>query len=284
MLHDYYNLTKPGIIYGNAITLLAGFFLASHGHINFWLLISALLGLSLVIASGCVFNNIMDRGLDAKMDRTKQRAIVTGKIPISRAVIFGTVLLILGVVVLWRWTNVLTLDVALIGWVVYVALYTLLKPKTVHATVIGSIAGATPPVVGYTAITNRFDLGALLLFLILVLWQMPHFYAIAIRRQNEYAAAGVPVLPIKSGVKFTKITMLIYIFAFTLAAVHLVRYHYAGYTYLVAALLLGLIWLILGLKGFGANDDAAWAKKMFLFSLVVLTVLSIALMFNAVLP
>jgi protoheme IX farnesyltransferase len=283
MIKNFYRLTKPGIIYGNAITATAGFFLASKGHISWFLFAAMLIGLSLVIASGCVFNNIFDADIDAKMDRTKNRAIASGKISKRAAKIYGTILLILGGVAL-SFTNNLTIVVALIGWIVYVLLYTPLKRKTVHDTLIGSIAGATPPVVGYTAITNKFDTGALLLLLILIFWQMPHFYAIAIRRLDEYKAASIPVLPLKNGIKAAKIQILVYIIAFVIAAVSLFYFGYTGYIYLTLAIILGLSWLWLAAKGFKAVDDKAWAKQTFLFSLVVLTTLSITMAFGKFLP
>lgn len=275
MIKEYYYLTKPGIIYGNAITAFAGFFLASKGDIDFKLLLAMLVGLSFIIASGCVFNNIADVGIDANMDRTKNRAMVKGSISKLSAIIFGTILLALGVVYLSLFTNFYSLSAALIGFAVYVLLYTPLKRRTVFATLIGAVAGATPPVVGYTAVTNHFDLGALILFLILVCWQMPHFYAIAIYRLNDYAAAGIPVLPIKQGIRITKIHMLVYIIAFILAATSLTYFRYTGYVYLGVAMLLGLAWLWVVVKGFKAADDTLWAKKMFRFSLVVITLLCV---------
>lgn len=195
MLKQYYYLTKPGIIYGNVITALGGFFLAAKGEVNFQLLIAMVFGLSFVIASACVINNIFDKEMDAKMERTKHRATVTGKISRTKATIFAVILLGLGIYFLQPTTY--ALFTSLVGWLVYVAFYTPFKSKTVHATLIGSIAGATPPVVGYTAVTNQVDLGAILLFIILVTWQMPHFYSISIFRQEEYHTAGVPVLSVK---------------------------------------------------------------------------------------
>lgn len=270
MFKLYYQLTKPGIIYGNAITALAGFFLASRGHLNFRLLIATLVGLSLVIGSGCVFNNIWDRDLDAKMQRTKNRAMVTRTISPRSAMIFGLILLVVGLLALHYYTNDTALFAALIGFLVYVFAYTPLKRRSVYATLVGSIAGATPPVVGYAAVTNRFDAAALVLFLILVCWQMPHFYAIAIYRLKDYAAAGVPVLPVKAGIHDSKIQMLWYIVGFVIASLSLALTGFAGYNYGIFACVLGLAWLWLGGLGFRVSDETAWARKMFLFSLLVL--------------
>jgi protoheme IX farnesyltransferase len=284
MFKLYYQLTKPGIIYGNAITAIAGFFLASKGHINFLLLIAMLMGLSLIIGSSCVFNNVYDADIDAKMERTKNRAMVTGTISRSKAIIYASALGLLGCLVLILHTNPLTLVVALVGVIFYLILYTPLKRKTVYGTIIGAVAGATPPVVGYVAVTNNFDTAALLLFFILVFWQMPHFYAIAIRRLDEYKAAGIPVLPAKEGIHNTKIKMLAYIVAFILATSALTYFKYTGYIYLAVMLVLGLYWFGSGIKGFHSADDKVWAKKMFLSSLIILTIFSVVVSFGVRLP
>lgn len=284
MIKDYYHLTKPGIIYGNAITAIAGFLLASKGNLDGKLLLAMIIGLSLVIAAGCVFNNIYDSKIDSLMDRTKNRAIASGRISKRNAIIFGVILIFLGIFILHFHTNRPALLAASLGFVVYVFLYTPFKHKTVYATLIGAIAGATPPVVGYAAVTNKFDIGAIILFIILVLWQMPHFYSIAIYRMKDYAAASIPVLPIKSGIKTTKIHILIYIILFILAALSLRYYKIAGDFYAGFATILGLTWLYYAIKGFDVADDALWAKKMFRFSLIVLTSLSVLLALNSLLP
>lgn len=284
MLKVYYHLTKPGIIYGNALTMAAGFFLAAKGHISWLLLISTLVGLSFVIASACVFNNIFDADIDAKMTRTQNRAMVKKIIPKNSAFIFGLILLLLGILGLNHPQNLLPLLTALLGFVVYVFFYTPLKRKTVHATLIGAISGATPPVVGYTSVVQRIDAGAIILFLILVFWQMPHFYAIAIRRQNDYAEADLPVLPIKKGVHAAKFQMLLYIIGFLVAAASLTYFKIAGYIYLSAASLLGLLWLRQAILGFQTADNTSWAKRVFLFSLIVLTLLSVSLSVGSTLP
>jgi protoheme IX farnesyltransferase len=284
MIKNYYQLTKPGIIYGNAMTAIAGFFLASRSHINFFLLIAMLVGLSFIIGSSCAFNNVWDADIDGKMERTKNRAMVTRQISKKNAIIFASILGLLGAAILALHTNFLTLAVALIGMFFYLVLYTPLKRKTVYGTIIGAVAGATPPVVGYVAVTNNFDTAALLLFLILVFWQMPHFYAIAIRRLDEYKAASIPVLPAKEGIHNTKIKMLTYVGAFILATAALTYFKYTGYAYLVVMILLGLSWLWFGIKGFKSPDNNAWAKKMFLFSLIVLTIFSVLISLNVLLP
>jgi protoheme IX farnesyltransferase len=267
----YYYLTKPGIIRGNLLTAFAGFLLASRGSVNFVTGIATMLGLGLIIASACVTNNYLDIGLDKKMARTVKRALVTGKISGKSALMFAAILLAAGVLIFGSFVNTISLLFALFGWFAYVVVYGYFKRRTTLGTAVGSISGAIPPVVGYVAVTGRVDTAALLLFLILAFWQMPHFFAIAMFRAQDYTAAGLPVLPVKKGFKNTKIQCLIYIIGYTVASVLLTLYGYTGKIYLVFMLLAGGYWLFRALQGFRTKDDIAWARKLFFTSLIVLT-------------
>jgi protoheme IX farnesyltransferase len=218
------------------------------------------------------------------MARTKKRAMVTQTIPEFHAVIYGSILGIIGFLLLLSNTNVLTAVIAFFGFIFYVIVYGIFKRKSIHGTIIGSISGAVPPVVGYCAVTNNFDLGAFLLFIILVIWQMPHFYAIAIFRRDDYKTASIPVLPVKKGLFQTKIQMVIYIVAFIIADALLTVFHYTGYTYLIVMTLLGLIWLVMTIRGFKTVDENRWARKVFFFSLILITAFSLLLIGNSFLP
>ena len=204
MIRTYYELAKPGIIYGNTLTAGAGFFLAGQGVIEWSLLVVMLVGLSFIIASACVFNNYFDRHIDARMERTKNRALVVGHASKTGALLFGLALLLFGTLTLHYYTNILALGVALVGFLVYVFLYTPLKPHTAHALWVGAVAGATPPVVGYTAASGVLDVYAWILFAALFLWQIPHFLAIAVYRFEEYRAAGIPLFISKTPSPETK--------------------------------------------------------------------------------
>lgn len=278
MIKEYYSLAKPGLVLGNLLTVIAGFILGAQGHIDFFLLAATALGISLVMASGCVFNNFIDRDIDRAMERTKQREMVTGKISLHAALGYGTLLGVIGFFILGIYTNPFAIGTALFGFIFYVIIYSMLgKRRTVYGTAIGSIAGAVPPVVGYCAASGHFDLGALLLFIILALWQMPHFFAIGIYRLDDYKAARIPILPVKRGIRTTKIAMLIYIILFGCAALSLSVFGYTGTTYFVIVSILTLAWLGLWAKGFRLDEAASkrWARKMFFFSLIVLTGLSV---------
>lgn len=273
----YYRLAKPGIVYGNAITAIAGFFFALRGTTSLRLFVAMLVGICLVMASGCVYNNYLDRDIDKMMKRTQRRASVTGDISLTSGMIYATILGVIGTGTLWYGTNPLTAWIGLFGLVVYVLVYGWAKRTTVHGTLIGAIAGAVPPVAGYTAITNRLDGGALILFLILVAWQMPHFFAIAIYREDDYAAAKLPVLPLVSGLGATKVQIVSYMVAFSVTALVPTIFGYTGYIYLIIAVALSIWWLGTALRGFRTPDTKLWARQVFKQSIVVLTALSVAL-------
>ena len=281
---NYYLLTKPGIIYGNVITTIAGFLLASRFHGSISIFLGVVIGTACVIASACVFNNYMDRGIDQKMERTKKRALVTGAIPINHAIVYAIILALVGFGTLTVFTNLLTVFVGLIGFADYIILYGISKRKSEYGTLVGSISGATPILAGYTAVTNKLDAGGIILFLILVLWQMPHFYAIAMYRLKDYANANIPVLPVKKGMQETKIHMLFYIIAFLAATLMLSVYKLTGLIYAIAVSALSIYWLYLSVTGFFTNNDRKWARKMFFFSLIVIVGISILLPLGVVLP
>ncbi|WAJ39233.1 heme o synthase [Pseudomonas sp. GOM7] len=276
LLKQYLNLAKPGIVFGNLISVTGGFFLASRGDANLALYLATALGVSLVIASGCVFNNYIDRDIDQKMERTRNRVLAQGLISPVHAIVYACVLGVAGVALLYTATNTLAVMLVLMGFVVYVGLYSLwLKRGSVYGTLVGSLSGAAPPVVGYCAVSNEFDAGAAILLLIFSLWQMPHSYAIAIFRFNDYQAANIPVLPVIKGISAAKRQIVLYIAAFVVATLMLTLSGYAGYSYFVVAALSGAYWLWMGVSGYKAADDRVWARKLFMFSIVTITMLSV---------
>ncbi|MGP1924187.1 MAG: heme o synthase [Arsenophonus sp. NEOnobi-MAG3] len=277
MMKQYLLVTKPGIIFGNLISVIGGFLLAAKGVIDYPLFISTLLGVSLLVASGCVFNNYIDRDIDRMMERTKNRPLVKGFIAPKFCLTYASILGIAGIALLYIATNALAALLAIIGFIIYVSIYSLyMKRKSVYAALIGSLSGAAPPVIGYCAMANQFDLGALILLLIFSLWQMPHSYAIAIFHFKDYQTANIPVLPVIKGILVAKTHIFLYILAFIVATIMLTISGYAGYNYLIVATVVSLWWLGMAISGFkNQNDDRLWAKKLFIFSIVVITSLSI---------
>ncbi|MDX5628086.1 MULTISPECIES: heme o synthase [unclassified Brenneria] len=282
----YLQVTKPGIIFGNLISVIGGFLLAAQGSIDYPLFLSTLFGVSLVVASGCVFNNVIDRDIDKKMERTKNRVLVKGLISLKVTLVYASLLGIAGFALLYIAANPLAMWLAVMGFVVYVGVYSLyMKRHSVYGTLIGSLSGAAPPVIGYCAVSNQFDAGALILLLIFSLWQMPHSYAIAIFRFKDYQAANIPVLPVVKGISVAKNHITLYILAFMIATLMLSLGGYAGYKYLVVAAAVSVWWLGMALSGYkNANDDRVWAKKLFIFSIVAITSLSVMMSVDSIAP
>ncbi|MCU4412596.1 heme o synthase [Acinetobacter sp. WU_MDCI_Axc73] len=281
MLKKYLFLTKPGILFGNFITTLGGFFLAAQGHVDFLLLILTLLGTTLVVASGCVVNNVIDQDIDQKMQRTQNRALVKKTISPSVALVYASVLGVIGFSILWFKVNSYSFLFAVIGFVVYVGFYSLWsKRTTIHQTVIGSISGASPPVIGYVAVTNEFDVAALLIFLAYGLWQMPHSWAIAIYRFDDYQNAGIPILPVARSIFRTKVECVIYIVLFAAVLNGLYCFGYTNVFFLITFNALTAYWLYLSLIGFKAENDQIWAKRFFLYSVILITLLSVSFSFT----
>ncbi len=281
VVKNYYSLTKPGIIFGNIVTLLGGFLLASRHNFDILLLVSTMIGMSLVIACGCVLNNVIDADIDQLMERTQHRLIARGIISAKAAIIYAIFLGFFGFLILFLQTNALTTIIASVGLFFYVIVYSLwFKRRSVFGTTIGGIAGAIPPVIGYLAVTNHFNSGAIILFSILFFWQMPHSYAIAIYRLKDYTTAAIPVLPVKKGIAYTRISMLVYIIAFTIAAVMPFFFGYTNILYFIVALFIGVFWFIQALRKFNVNNPRIWAKKIFLFSVLGITLLSVIMAFH----
>jgi protoheme IX farnesyltransferase len=287
MLRAYYELMKPRVMYGNLITTMAGFLFASKGDIAGGLFVAVSTGTALVISSACVINNYLDQDIDALMSRTKKRPLITGEVSQTGAVLFGAGMGMLGLVTLAAFTNWWVVGSGVFGWIVYVWLYGALgKRKSVHGTLVGSISGAVPILAGYVAVTNGLDLAAVILFMILFIWQMPEFYSIAIYRRDEYKKAGVPVISVVRGISHAKREIMAYLIAFFVAVTSLAFAGYTGYTYLVLMSALSLYWLWLGYKSLGASpkDDARWSRRVFHYSLIVLLVFSLLISVNSWLP
>lgn len=275
-IKNYLLVAKPGVVCGNLISAAAGFFLAAKGQLDGVALLATLSGISLVVASGCVFNNCVDRNLDRKMIRTRHRALAQGLISLQSAVAYALILGLAGLALLWAAANLLSVVIVLAGLVIYVGVYSLyLKRSSVYAALIGSLAGAAPPLAGYCAVTGRFDLGAWILLAIFSLWQMPHCYAIAVFRFDDYTAAAIPVLPVKQGTAAAQKHIVGYIVAFMAATLMLTFGGYTGYSTLAVAAGLGLSWLYLAWWGYQAADERLWAKKLFIFSIVTIFILSV---------
>ncbi|KFZ43521.1 protoheme IX farnesyltransferase [Anoxybacillus flavithermus] len=279
VLKDVLAVVKIGIVNSNLITTFTGLWLALHftgkGFLsNLHIVFFALVGSALVIAGSCALNNFIDRDIDHLMERTKGRPTVSGSVEPKRVLWFGMLLVAVGTLSLLM-TTVTAAVIGLIGMVTYVFLYTMWsKRSNTFNTVIGSISGAVPPVIGWTAVDDSFHIVPIILFLLMFLWQPPHFLALAMKRCEEYRAAGIPMLPVVHGFAVTKRQIVIWIVALLPLPFYLFS---LGVPFLVIATLLNVGWLALGLAGFKMKDDMKWAKWMFIYSLNYLTILFVTM-------
>ncbi|OME85024.1 protoheme IX farnesyltransferase [Paenibacillus sp. FSL A5-0031] len=281
MLKDWIALTKPRLLRLNVFAAIGGFMVASKWDINVLLLIWAIIGSTLTIASATVINNYWDRELDLKMERTKDRALPTGRMTPGSVLAYGIILGVVGLAVLFLLVNPLSGWLGLLGWGVYIVVYTMwLKRTSTWSTSVGGISGAMPPVIGYCAVTGEIDAGAWILFALMFLWQPAHFWSLAIRRVEEYRAAGFPLLPVVKGIKRTKFQMIPYIVLLLPTGILFYSYGYVGIFFLVISVAGGLIWLIHTLKGPKAKDTDKWAKTNFLISVNYLMVIFIVMILN----
>ncbi|MCL4357315.1 heme o synthase [Patescibacteria group bacterium] len=271
----YYIMVKPGIIYGNLITAVAGYLLASKLRINAGSFIGMLFGTSLVIGGACVFNNLYDRDIDQVMKRTKERPTVNGRITARSGIIYGIFLTIIGFCLLAVLVNWLCVVIGAVGFLDYALIYSYFKRRTYHATLIGSISGATPIVGGYVAYAGHLDLAALIIGLMMLFWQMPHFYAIALFRAKEYKKAKVPILPLIKGRLATVEAIVIYSVLFVLAVISLYFIASLHVYYLLLVGLAAVIWTMFNLSGINVKEIELWAKRSFRYSLVVMLLMSV---------
>jgi len=213
-----------------------------------------------------------------KMDRTRGRLLAQGDINIDHAFVFAIVLLLAGTALLYSMANPLSAVVVLLGYVFYVFFYTMwYKRNSVYGTLVGSVSGAVPPLVGYLAVTNYISLEAVLLFALFCLWQMPHSYAIAMFRMQDYKNAGIPVLPLVSGIEKARKHMIAYVVAFNLVALALFLLGNGGYEYLVVAAGVCFIWTQVTFKKVTEENYVEWSKAVFKVSLLVVMGISTVL-------
>lgn len=268
---SYLKLTKPGVLFGNLITAVAGYLYGSVNGINTTEFVATVMGTTLVIGAACCLNNYFDQDIDAKMERTKNRPLINGSVSPTGALLFSILLGLGGFLVLLQYTDILVTWFGLAGFVLYVWLYgAFTKRRSVHGTLVGSLSGAMPIIAGYVAATHTIDIQAILLFLILFFWQEPEFYSIAIYRRKEYKAAGIPVISVVRGVKRAQKEIFIYTVLFVVASLLLAIVGFASYSYLIVMTLAGMYWILLGKKGLQTDNPDAWARRMFHTSLNVL--------------
>ena len=277
---DYYEITKPRVVALLVLTALVGMCLATPNVIPWQLLIPAMLGIGMLSSSAAAINHIVDERIDSVMKRTHNRPLPNGRLTPFKAICFASLLAIIGFVMLYALVNPLTAWLTLSGLVGYSFIYTMyLKRATPQNITIGGLAGAIPPLLGWTAVTNEVHPHALLLVLIIFTWTPPHFWALAIHRKNDYAKVNIPMLPVTHGINFTKTQILLY--TVLLFVVSLLPYlvGMSGWLYLIGAVVLNLIFFAYSWKlKFAAEESTA--MDTFKFSIVHLMILFIVLLMD----
>lgn len=276
---QYYRLAKPGIVYGNSIAFVAGYFAyASTLWIDIGDFLLALVGIALVMGSSCVANNMYDRDIDSKMTRTKKRALVIDEISIRDAGIYAFMLVVMGSYLQYVSGGWLAAVLGLTGWMLYAIVYTRAKRRTKHSTLIGTVPGAIPPVIGYVAAGGSIDIVATLLFVAMIGWQMVHFFAIALYRKDDYQAAGIPVMPLATSNRRTIAEMRWYGLLYMVAAISLG--YWFGIFYTIATI--GICLWMVQKFWYSSSDIQKWARLQFKTSLFILLLWSLAIVIAAV--
>ncbi len=275
---DYLELCKPRVVLLMLVTAYVGMHLATPGLVSWRVLVFGMLGIGFAAGSAAGINHLVDRRIDAMMGRTERRPIPTGKIEPRNAIIFSLSLGITGIAILYFLVNPLTAILSFITLLGYAVFYTMfLKHATPQNIVIGGAAGAAPPLLGWTAVTGHLNADALLLVLIIFTWTPPHFWALAIHREKEYAKANVPMLPVTHGIPYTKLNILLY--TFLLFASSLLPYvvEMSGLIYAIGATILGIGFIYYSsVLMFTTKPNAA--IKTFRYSIIYLFILFILLM------
>ena len=280
LLKSYYLLCKPNVVYMMLICALVGMLLAEESVSSISRIVIALIGIAFCSGSAASINQVIDRKADASMTRTDQRPIPQGELSAVHASTFALVIGLIGALILYFFINTLTMILTLASLIGYAFIYTVyLKRATPQNIVIGGLAGAAPPLLGWASISNTVDPYALLLVLIIFVWTPPHFWALAIYRKDEYAKESIPMLPVTHGVAFTKLQIVLYTIILFIVSVLPYLVLMSGWIYLFSAITLSSMFMYYSIKLY-YSDDNAFAMKTFNFSIYYIFLIFVALLLD----
>ena len=272
-ISEFFKLTKPGVLYLLMITAGASMILATNFNFDIIKALTGFLGIAFIAGSSAAINQILDFKYDSVMERTVKRPIVTGKISVTSATVFASFLFITGSALILYFNNFLTWALTFGTWIFYAFFYTkVLKFSGSQNIVIGGLAGAMPPLLGWTAVVGSIDPLPLLLVLLIFIWTPPHFWALAINKKDEYAKAGIPMMPVVKGIEYTKIQIVLYSILLMVVSLLLFATGYFGYVYLIGAAILGGIFIQKSWK-LKQSSGADNSMSLFLYSIVYLTLI-----------
>lgn len=276
---DYYEMTKPRVVMLIVFTAIVGMFVSVPGWPGAAPLIFGTLGIGLAASSAAVYNHVLDARIDIQMMRTRGRPLPQGKLTEKSALAFATILCIVSMLILTFLVNPLTAILTFCSLIGYAVIYTAwLKRATPQNIVIGGAAGAAPPILGWTAVTNEVHAGALLMFLIVFVWTPPHFWALAIARKKEYAKVNIPMLPVTHGEAYTRLNILLYTVLLVIVTILPYLIGMSGLIYLVTAVALGAVFLHHAIRMFRVPEDKELPMKTFKYSITYLGFLFAALL------
>jgi len=278
---DYYELTKPRVVMLIVFTAIVGMFVSVPGMPGAIPLLFGTLGIGLAASSAAVFNHVLDARIDIQMMRTRGRPLPQGKLTERAALSFASVLCVVSMIILWFIVNPLTAVLTFFSLIGYAVVYTAwLKRATPQNIVIGGAAGAAPPILGWTAVTNEIHSGALLLFLIVFVWTPPHFWALAIARKEEYAKVDIPMLPVTHGEAYTRLNILLYTILLTLVTIMPYLIGMSGLIYLLSAIVLDAFFLYYAVRMYRVPTDEELPMETFKFSISYLGFLFAAILID----
>ena len=278
LLRSYYVLCKPNVVYMMLICALVGMLLAEESVTSVTNIVVALIGIALCSGSAAAINQVIDRKADAAMTRTDQRPLPQGELSATHASSFAFVIGVVGALVLYLYINTLTMILTIASLIGYAFIYTVyLKRATPQNIVIGGLAGAAPPLLGWAAISNTIDPNSLLLVLIIFVWTPPHFWALAIYRKDEYAKESIPMLPVTHGVAFTKLQIVLYTIILFIVSILPYIVLMSGGIYLISAVILSSMFMYYSIKLYFSSDDEI-AMKTFNFSIYYIFLIFVALL------
>jgi len=278
---DYYELTKPRVVMLIVFTAVVGMFLSVPGWPGVMPVAFGTIGIGMASSSAAVFNHVLDHRIDILMMRTRGRPLPQGKLTEKSALMFASSLCVMSMIILWFLVNPLTAILTFISLIGYAVIYTAwLKRATPQNIVIGGAAGAAPPILGWTAVTNEVTSGALLLFLIVFVWTPPHFWALAIARLEEYRKVEIPMLPVTHGVPYTRLNILLYSILLLLVTIMPYLIGMSGLIYLIVALGLGVYFLSYAIRMYRDHEDEELPMQMFRYSISYLGYLFFALLID----
>lgn len=283
---NIFKLIKPGIIFGNLISASGGFFLASRGRWSKFLFLKIILGMTFIVASSCILNNIIDKDIDKKMNRTKNRILCINKSVklLKCLILFSLLLFFFGFFIFYLYINKLSAMISLLGEFVYVILYSFcFKRKSGASIIIGGIAGSLPPIIGFISVSNKLNSCCIILFFIFMFWQVSHSYSIILYRYQDYKMLNIPNFPILYGIIYTQYCISLCIIGLFFSNFFLYYFSYLNFFYFYLTSVFIIFWLVFSITGiYLFCSYKIWSRIMFFFSIFIIFLMSLLMSFNFV--